>query len=154
MAVKRFSLVSVALLAGCSAIGPVEQITQTLDAQAGAWSRGDLDGFMNAYWMNDDLTFVAFPRAEESKATTQPNITRGWKAVSQRYHARYRDAAEMGTLSFLGTEVKLIDRDTATVTGRYEVRRAGGIASTGYFILDMVLFKDGWKIVRDRTYPD
>ncbi len=151
---KRLALALILCLAGCTVIGPVDQIKQTLDQQARAWSHGDLDGFMNAYWQNDDLTFVAFPRAGESKATTQPSITRGWKAVSQRYHARYRDAAEMGTLCFLGTDAKLIDRDTATVTGRYEVRRGGDVASTGYFILDMVRFKDDWKIVRDRTYPD
>lgn len=141
------------MLTGCSVVEPAAEIRMTLDAQAWAWSRGDLDGFMAGYWKNDDLTFVAFPRAIEDAATTQPSISRGWQTVHDRFRKRYADKAAMGSLVFRNVDVKIIARDTALVTGRYEVTRSGE-QLTGFFVLDMVRMKDGWKIVRDRTYPD
>lgn len=147
------SLMLAIFVAGCSLGDPRSEIRQTLDQQARAWSRGDIDGFMAAYWRNDELTFVAFPRAVDVRTTTQPTITRGWQPVHDRYRKRYPNASAMGSLWFRGIAVQSTAGDTAVVTGRYEVR-CGDERLTGFFILDMVRMKDGWKIVHDRTYPD
>ncbi len=153
MPMRRVVFTLFVLLAGCSVVDPAAQVRMSLDAQAWAWSRGDLDGFMAGYWKNDDLTFVAFPRAVDAPTTTQPSISRGWQTVHDRFRKRYADKAAMGSLVFRNIDVKMVARDTALVTGRYEVER-GTERLTGFFVLDMVRMKDGWKIVRDRTYPD
>ena len=108
---------------------------------------------MSEYWKNDTLTFVAFPSASDPKTTTQPTISRGWQNVMDRYRRRYPDRSAMGSLQFTGIDVQVPTRDSAIVTGRYEVHRANDTL-TGFFILDMARMPDGWKIVRDRTYPD
>ena len=153
MAARRFGFIVIVLLAGCGVGEPRVEIRQTLDQQARDWCRGDIDGFMAAYWRSDELTFVAFPRAVDARTTTQPTITRGWQPVMERYRKRYPGAAGMGQLRFENLKVDVAGPQTAVVSGRYEVRR-GGETLTGFFILDMVRMKDGWKIVRDRTYPD
>ena len=150
---KRRILFLVACLAGCSIVDPVSSIRQTLNRQADAWSAGDLDGFMAAYWHSDDLTFAAFPRTTDPRTATQPSITRGWNAVATRYRSRYKNAAEMGKLFFRGLDIRPVDDRSAVVTGKYELFR-NGEALTGFFVLDLVRQPDGWKIVRDRTYPD
>src|SRR5262245_58328575 len=128
---RRMACLVIAGLSGCSVVEPAAQVRMTLDAQAVAWSRGDLDGVRGAYWKTDDLTFVAFPRAVDARTTTQPSISRGWQTVHDRFRKRYADKAAMGSLVFRDIDVKLIARDTALVTGRYEVSR-GGESLTGF----------------------
>ena len=67
-------------------------INALLSAQADAWNRGDLEGFMSAYAHDDALVF-----------TSGGEIHRGWQTTHDRYLDRYRAAdarSEMGTLAF------------------------------------------------------
>ncbi len=139
--------------AGCNAADPAGAIHDTLDGQVVAWNRGDIDGFMAAYWRSDDLTFVAFPRAVEPAPASQPVITRGWANVLERYRRRYPTRERMGRLRFEALDVRMIDPETAVVCGRYVVQR-GAETFAGLFVLDLIRTPPGWKIVRDRTYPD
>jgi hypothetical protein len=152
-AVRRpYSLVAM-VVAGCAPADPTGAIRGTLDGQVAAWNRGDIEGFMAAYWRSDDLTFVAFPRAVEPAPASQPAITRGWANVRERYRQRYPTRERMGRLRFEALDVRPIDRDTAMVCGRYVVQR-GPETLTGLFVLDLMRTPEGWIIVRDRTYPD
>ena len=61
-------------------------VTDLLNLQAEAWSRGDLDTFCSVY--ADDAAFVS---------TT--GLTRGRQEILDRYRRRYPDRSAMGTLS-------------------------------------------------------
>src|SRR5438034_2225319 len=49
-------------------------IRAVLDAQAGAWNRGDIEGYMDGYDRSSDTVFVSGDR-----------VTRGWQTVLARY---------------------------------------------------------------------
>ena len=69
---------------------PETAVRQVLDAQAEAWNRGDLEGFMAGYWSSPDLTFFS-----------GPDRTSGWQATLDRYRKRYKsEGKEMGRLTF------------------------------------------------------
>ena len=65
-------------------------ILAVLEAQAAAWNKGDLIGFMKGYLQSDQLSFFS--------GNTK---THGWKATLERYQKKYQgEGKEMGKLAF------------------------------------------------------
>ena len=115
-------------------------VLAVLESQSRAWNDGDLDGYMEGYWDSPELEFI-------SGTTT----THGFQPVKERYHKRYKAAGqEMGHLTFDNLAVELTSDTTATVTGLWEVRKAKETLSGG-FTVELRLFENGWKVVRDTT---
>jgi beta-aspartyl-peptidase (threonine type) len=115
-------------------------VRAVLDAQAAAWNRGDLDGFMAGYWKSPELTFFSGNA-----------VTKGWQATLERYRKRYRDDGRpMGKLAFKDLDIQMLGADAALVRGRFELLR-GEEKSTGLFTLLVRRFPEGWRIVHDHT---
>ena len=114
-------------------------IRKLLDDQIAAWNRGDIDGFMAAYWQSEDLTF-----------SSGGQVTRGFKATSQRYHTRYPTPEQMGKTTFSNLEITLLTPDTAQVLGNWQLDRAVDPIG-GNFTLLLKRFPEGWRIVHDHT---
>lgn len=111
-----------------------------LDAQAAAWNRGDLDGFMAGYWKSPALTFFS------GNAKTA-----GWQATLVRYRTKYQGTGkEMGKLAFEELSIELLGRDHALVRGRFRLRLRDA-APTGIFTLVLRKTSAGWRIVHDHT---
>jgi beta-aspartyl-peptidase (threonine type) len=111
-----------------------------LEAQAAAWNKGDLEGFMAGYWNSADLTFYS-----------GGEVTRGWQATLERYRKKYkREGQDMGTLAFRNLDVQVLGADAVLVRGRYELKR-GSATATGLFTLLMKRLPEGWRIVHDHT---
>ena len=115
------------------------QIRAVLAAQAAAWNRGDIDGFMQGYWNSEQLRFAS-----------GDSVTYGWAAANQRYHAHYPDRAAMGALEFSELDVELLAPDAAIVFGRWALQREHD-RPHGLFTLVLRKTADGWKISRDHT---
>lgn len=89
-------------------------VRAVLDAQAAAWNRGDLDGFMAGYWHSDELTFCS-----------GGDVTKGWQGTYDRYRKRYQaDGREMGRLEFSDVSVEVVTHDLALVRGRWKLTLA------------------------------
>jgi uncharacterized protein (TIGR02246 family) len=117
-------------------------IQQVLDAQAAAWNRGDLEGFMTGYWKSADLSFFS------------DKHERGWEATLNRYRQRYQgEGREMGTLSFSDTTINVLAPDSAWVRGRWQLVTSKG-ALSGLFTLIFKKTPEGWRIVHDHTSQD
>ena len=114
-------------------------ILSVLDAQAAAWNRGDIEGYMSGYWKSDDLVFVS-----------GDNITRGWTATLERYRKGYDTREKMGALKFGDVVINVISKDAATVLGSWSLTRANDNPK-GKFTLIFRKFKQGWRIVHDHT---
>lgn len=116
-------------------------VRAVLDAQAAAWNKGDLDGFMAGYWNNEKLTFIS-----------GGEIRRGWKTTKERYEKRYQADGKdkLGQLSFTELEVEIFGPEAALVHGKYTLVR-GEKSDTGRFTLALRKFADGWRIVHDHT---
>ena len=61
-------------------------VRTVLEAQAAAWNRGDIDGYMDGYARDEMITFIS-----------GDTVTRGWKTVLDRYKRSYDMREKMGT---------------------------------------------------------
>ena len=152
---RIFSLFAVLVLAGCviidadnasinslssSNITQAESSVRTvLSTQQDAWNRGDIDTFMEGYWVDDDLRFAS-----------GGTVTRGWQATIDRYKSRYQDRAAMGTLAFSNLDVQVLGPSAVIVHGGWALQRAADHPS-GLFTLVFRRFGDDWLIVSDTT---
>ena len=129
-----------------------EQVTQLLEAQAGAWNRGNLEEFCAVY-------------AEDAAFLTPSGLTRGRQAVLERYQSRYPTRDAMGDLALAPIEFRETWGNEATLLGdavpsrvhgvsvaaRWTLRAADGSERTGLTLL-VFLRRDGrWLIVQDAS---
>ncbi len=113
-------------------------------ASAEAWTRGDLEGYLDDYAPN--ATFVG-----------SSGMTWGRDAIRQRYVEGYWSTGmpEDG-LRFRLLEVRTVGEGTAVAVGRYILydRSSGEATATGLFSLTLRRTSAGWKIVHDHSSAD
>jgi ketosteroid isomerase-like protein len=114
-------------------------IRAVIEAQAAAWNRGDVEGYMDGYDRSPNTEFVG-----------GDSITRGWQQVLDRYKQRYDTREKMGVLTFSDLEISLISKDAALVLGRWRLKRAND-EPHGTFTLLFRKTKAGWRIVHDHS---
>lgn len=117
----------------------IAAVRAVLDAQAAAWNRGDIEGYMDGYARSADTVFVSGDR-----------VTRGWQPVFERYKKAYDSREKMGVLTFSDVEVTILSKDAAVVLGRWHLQRSKD-EPHGRFTLVFRKTKAGWKIVHDHT---
>jgi uncharacterized protein (TIGR02246 family) len=121
-------------------------IRAVLDAQAAAWNRGDVDGYMDGYDRSPNTEFVS-----------GDTITRGWQQVLDRYKQRYDTRDKMGALTFSDLKITVLSNDAALVLGRWRLQRVTSPSLRtngephGTFTLLFRKTKAGWRIVHDHT---
>ncbi len=114
------------------------ELSHILEDQTACWNQGDIDGFMNAYWKSEKLTFASGGEVE-----------RGWDATLARYKRRYPDAKAMGKVIFSKLEVQPLGDEAALMLGRWKLEREMPI--DGNFTLVWQKIDGQWKIVHDHT---
>ena len=117
---------------------PISAIRAVLDAQAKAWNRGDIRGYMNGYHRGDQTMFVG-----------SDGVTRGWDTVFERYTKKYDTRAKMGTLAFSDLDFRPCG-DQILVTGAWALTRQPD-NPTGRFTLIFNKTSAGWRIVYDHS---
>ena len=117
----------------------VAAVRSVIEAQAAAWNRGDVDGYMEGYAKEEATTFVS-----------GDTITRGWQTVRDRYKARYDTREKMGTLAFTELEIKPLSEFYMIATGRWQLTREADTPH-GRFTLIFRRTNAGWRIVHDHT---
>ena len=144
-------LLCLLLVVACAASPPVRRfeatdkssVTGVLAAQAAAWNRSDLDGYMAGYAKTDDLVF-----------TSGGKIRRGWQATYDAFKVKYATSpGSMGKLVFEVLEVTPVGADGAIVLGRWTLTEAEH-PGTGVFTVVLERRAEGWKIVHDHTSSD
>ena len=114
-------------------------IRAVIEAQAAAWNRGDVEGYMDGYDRSPKTEFVG-----------GDSITRGWQQVLDRYKQKYDTREKMGVLTFSDLEINLVSKDAALVLGRWRLKRAND-EPHGTFTLLFRKTKAGWRIVHDHS---
>ena len=115
-------------------------VRAVLEAQAAAWNRGDVAGYMEGYAKEDETTFVSGDA-----------VTRGWRTVLERYKSRYDTREKMGTLAFTELELKPLSEFYFMATGRWQLTLSDGTTPHGRFTLILRRTNAGWRIVHDHT---
>ena len=139
----------IVLLLGCTgpqrAFAPSDDqaIRGVIAAQAAAWNRGDLDGYMAGYAHSPELVF-----------TSGGNIRHGYDETLAKYRAKYgSDKSTMGALGLEVISIQHMGADGAIVLGRWKLTatpNAGG----GVFSIAFERTSAGWRIVHDHTSAD
>ena len=119
-----------------SAVG---QIQSVLRAQQDSWNRGDIEAYMDGYDRSEKTVFVS-----------GDNVNRGWKTVLERYKRTYDTREKMGVLTFSDLEITLLGANSASVLGRWALKRAAD-EPHGRFTLIFKRTSKGWRIVHDHT---
>jgi L-asparaginase / beta-aspartyl-peptidase len=117
----------------------VAAVRAVIEAQAAAWNRGDVAGYMEGYAKEEATTFVS-----------GDTITRGWQTVHDRYKGRYDTREKMGTLAFSELEFKPLSEFYMMAVGRWQLTRAAD-TPRGRFTLIFRRTNAGWRIVHDHT---
>jgi ketosteroid isomerase-like protein len=128
-----------ATLSSCAQEPGGERQNERDDAQAAAWNRGDIEGYMDGYERAETTTFVSGDA-----------VTRGWQTVLERYRKSYDTREKMGTLAFSELDIKPLSPFYALVTGRWQLTRARDTPG-GRFTLLFRRTSSGWRIVHDHT---
>lgn len=114
-------------------------VRAVIDAQAAAWNRGDIDGYMEGYANTETTTFVS-----------GDTITHGWQTVRDRYRSRYDTRQKMGTLAFTDLVFTPLGESYVLANGRWRLTRATDTPH-GRFTLVFRRTADGWRIIHDHT---
>jgi ketosteroid isomerase-like protein len=117
-----------------------QHLEQLMQQQGIDWSKGNLDGFMSAYWKHDSLAFIS-----------SKGITYGWKGLYERYQKAYPTAAKMGQLRFKTLLMRQLAQNEVFVVGEWHVVDADQQSKSGIFSLVFRRIDGQWKIISDHT---
>ena len=124
--------------------GAAAEIEAMLHASAASWNGGDLDGFLDDYWLSEELTFSG-----------PDGVTRGWEEVQNRYlNSYWAPGTVRDSLRFEGIEVLPLGVEHALALGQYALFRPeedGVVTSSGHFSLVLGKVNGEWKILHDHT---
>jgi uncharacterized protein (TIGR02246 family) len=116
------------------------EIARMMDASARAWTRGDLDGFMDSYEPGSAITYV-----------TPAGVVHGRDAIRARYAPRFARGARQDSLSFENMEVDLLAPDLANVIAYYRLSRGDSTTARGPTSLVMRRRDGQWRIIHDHS---
>lgn len=114
-------------------------ILAVMKMQEAAWSKNDLEGFMQGYWRSDSLKFFG-----------SGGLTHGWEATLANYKKRYPSPDYSGTLSFKIKAITNMGQDVYYVMGEYYLSRPVGNAN-GTFLILFKKIEGHWKIIADMS---
>lgn len=91
-----------------------------------------------------------YDRSERTVFVSGDNVNRGWQTVLERYKRTYDTREKMGVLTFSDLEITLLGSNSASVLGRWSLKRATD-EPHGRFTLIFKRTTKGWRIVHDHT---
>jgi len=115
-------------------------ILNILDTQTKAWNNGDVEKFMNGYWVSDSLMYIG-----------KSGVKYGYQATLDSYRKNYPDKATMGTLKFDIIKVNFIAKDACFVVGKWHLTRPEKGDIGGHYTLLWRKIKGQWVIVADHS---
>lgn len=115
-------------------------VIAVLRAQEKAWSKHDIEGYMQGYWKSDSLKFYG----------SNGKIAYGWNKTLSNYKKNYPTPDHTGTLKFKVNDITQIQNESYYVMGEYHLTRNVGNAN-GVFLIIFKKIDGKWKVVADLT---
>ena len=136
------TLITIVLLSSCTNTTEEQDkkaILAIMDAQQTAWSKHDLEEFMQGYWKSDSLKFYG-----------SNGVTLGWEKTLSNYKRGYPTPDHSGTLNFKINDISKINNGAYFVMGEYHLTRKVGDAN-GIFMIIFKKINGEWKIIADTS---
>jgi hypothetical protein len=108
-----------------------------LEKQESDWNKGNLNGFISAYWDSDTLRSVTVRGIQYGKDRLQRFLTKN-----------FPDSASMGHLDYNVIHIELIGENDALLTGKW-LRKNDKKFRGGYFTVLIRKFNNKWLIVAE-----
>ncbi len=114
-------------------------INKVLKKQRLAWSKNNLDQYMEAYWKSDSLKFYS-----------SHGVINGWYDTFDRFEKAYPTEKHTGKLSYKINAITPVANGSYYVLGEYHIKRDMGNAD-GIFMLVVKNINGQWKIIAHTT---
>ncbi|OIQ41767.1 MAG: DUF4440 domain-containing protein [Bacteroidetes bacterium MedPE-SWsnd-G1] len=137
--ITLFTLVSFVACQKSSTNEEKKEILNIMKIQEEAWSKHDLEGFMQGYWKSDSLKFYG-----------SNGLTYGWDKTLANYKKGYPTPDHSGELKFKINDISKIENESYYVMGEYHLTRKVGNAD-GVFMIILKKINGEWKIVADTS---
>jgi len=108
-----------------------------LEKQESDWNKGNLNGFISAYWDSDTLRSVTVRGIQYGKDRLQRYLTKN-----------FLDSASMGHLDYDVIHIELIGENDALLTGKW-LRKNDKKFRGGYFTILLRKLNNRWMIVAE-----
>lgn len=115
------------------------EMMAALAASADSWNKGSLKGHLAIY--DPSVTVM-------TKTGPRPGIEPIERSFGETY---FTNGAPKQTLRTEQTEIRLLSRDSALMTGRFILSGGGLPEQSGWFSLVWLRTAAGWKVVHDHT---
>lgn len=114
-------------------------ILSIMKSQEKAWSKNNIEAFMEGYWKSDSLKFYG-----------SSGLKYGWQSTLNGYKKRYPTKDHTGTLRFKINDISQINSASYFVMGEYHLVRNVGNAD-GVFMIIFKKINGEWKIIADTS---
>ena len=114
-------------------------ILSIMKSQEKAWSKNNIEAFMEGYWKSDSLKFFG-----------SSGLKYGWQSTLNGYKKRYPTKDHTGTLTFKINDISQINSASYFVMGKYHLVRNIGNAD-GVFMIIFKKINGEWKIIADTS---
>ena len=114
-------------------------ILSIMKSQQKAWSKNNIEAFMEGYWKSDSLKFFG-----------SSGLKYGWQSTLNGYKKRYPTKDHTGTLRFKINDISQINSASYFVMGEYHLVRNIGNAD-GVFMIIFKKINGEWKIIADTS---
>lgn len=131
-------MLAIALSVVVAASDGGHEVLALLDAQAAAWSRGDIESFCSIY--ADDAVFVS-----------PSGVSRGRAEVLARYKKKYVDRKAMGTLKLTPIDVRS-GVDEVSIVAKWELSYPDKPTVSGHTVVVFKKLEAGWRLVHDASF--
>ena len=116
-----------------------QRIRAVFESGCAAWNRGDIDGYLAAYWNSDKVRWIS-----------DGTVLYGFEAIATVCKARFDSPDNMGSLEVANLEIQLLGKNDALVFG-FWIQTTPAARRHGVFT-DHVTKMDGeWLIVSDHS---
>ena len=85
-----------------------QRIRAIFESSCAAWNRGDIDGYLAAYWHSDKVRWVS-----------EGIVSYGFEAIASAYKARFSSPDNIGRLEVANLEIQLVNESDALVFGAW-----------------------------------
>ena len=110
---------------------------------AGAWNRGELDGFMDYYLESENTTYIG-----------EGGLLTGYDSIRARYAPSFKPGTARDSLRFEEVRTRRLAAVEAIVTARWILHQGDSVTGSGPFTLVLRHTSGGWKIIHDHSSSD
>ena len=116
-----------------------QRIRALFESSCAAWNRGDIDGYLAAYWHSDKVRWVS-----------EGIVHHGFETIAAVCKARFNSPDNMGRLEVANLDIQLLGEGDALIFGEW-IQTTRTTRPHGIFTVHLKKIEGEWLIVSDHS---